>query len=61
MDRFGNVWVEGPAHGKAAADGDAGEWDVQLSQGGVWAWGRHAKTKNGVSYVNVTRKGWLSH
>ena len=61
VDRFGNVWQEGSAHGLAAANGDAAEWDVQLSATAHAAWFAYAKTVNGVSYVNVTRDGMLSH
>ena len=61
MDRDDNEWVEGPAHGIAFADGDAREWDVQLSQRGENGWGRFAKTIRGRSYVNVTKNGRFSH
>lgn len=61
LDRFGNEWVLGPPHGRAFRNGDPHEWDVQLSLRGITVWGRWAKTKNGQSYVNVTRAGLLSH
>jgi Novel toxin 17 len=58
LDRFGNEWVRGPAHGVAAADGDLFEWDVQLSPRGILKWG-HAAHKN-QTYINVTRMGFIS-
>lgn len=61
LDRFDNEWVEGPAHGQAAVDADFREWDVQLSQAGINVWGKLGKTVRGTTYINVTRKGWLSH
>jgi Novel toxin 17 len=59
MDRFENEWVQGPPHGRSATEGDAGEWDVQLSEMGMTVWGRWAKV--GTRYINVTRNGFLSH
>ena len=59
LDRFGNEWQQGPAHGKAAAAGHAKEWDVQLSQQGQNRWGNMAK--GGASYINVTKDGIRSH
>ena len=61
LDRFGNEWIAGPAHGIAAANGDVQEWDVRLSKTGVAIWSEGAKVVNGVSYVNVTKVGHLSH
>jgi hypothetical protein len=62
VDRFGNEWEQGPAHGRAAADGYSREWDVQLSAVGVTRWGRAAKTGvGGQPYVNITPDGFLSH
>ena len=61
IDRFGNDWQEGPAHGLSAVEGDSREWDVQLSPAGTTIWGRWATMKNGAYYVNVTRKGLRSH
>jgi Novel toxin 17 len=61
LDRFGNEWQEGPAHGLAAAEGDINEWDVQLSQAGINIWGSKAKKVRGVYYINATRNGFLSH
>ncbi len=59
LDRFDNEWVRGPAHGKAAADRDLFEWDVQLSPQGMFKWG-HAAHPN-QSYIDVTRMGFISH
>ncbi|MGO9109181.1 MAG: polymorphic toxin type 17 domain-containing protein [Thermoguttaceae bacterium] len=62
LDRFGNEWQEGPAHGLAHSSGHLGEWDVQLCPAGVTRWGRHAKKgTGGRDYINVTRDGRLSH
>ena len=62
LDRFGNAWEQGPAHGRAASDGFMREWDVQLSPAGVQRWGRAAKKGVGGNlYVNVTPDGFLSH
>lgn len=62
VDRFGNVWQRGPAHGRAGAAGFEFEWDVQLSQQGLNAWGEHAhRRSDGGWYINVTPDGRLSH
>jgi Novel toxin 17 len=61
LDRFGNEWVQGRPHGRAASEGDDHEWDVQLSQKGFNVWGERAKTERGKSWINVTKDGWLSH
>lgn len=61
VDRFGNVWQEGTAHGRAHAEGYAREWDVQLSRRGKVRWGRSAKRGVGGWYVNVTPRGHRSH
>jgi Novel toxin 17 len=61
-DRFGNEWQQGPAHGRAAAEGFSREWDVQLSPAGVRRWGRDAKQgAGGRWYLNITPNGFLSH
>ncbi len=59
LDRFDNEWVRGPAHGKAAADRDLFEWDVQLSPQGMFKLG-HAVHPN-QSYINVTCMEFISH
>jgi len=60
--RFDNEWVRGPAHGRAAAEGYAYEWDVQLSPRGARQWGQNAKRGvGGQPYLNVTPQGRLSH
>lgn len=62
MDRFGNEWRQGPAHGRAALAGHRREWDVQLSQAGWRRWGQAAKHGvGGQPYLNVTPDGFLSH
>lgn len=62
LDRFGNEWEQGPAHGKAAAEGFSREWDVELSVAGIQRWGKAAKKGMGAKpYVNVTPDGFLSH
>ena len=62
LDRFGNVWQQGPAHGRAAAEGFSREWDVQLSATGAKRWGKAAKSGvGGKPYLNVTPDGFLSH
>lgn len=61
LDRFGNEWQEGPPHGRAAVEGHAREWDVQLSHQGMNAWRKLAKTRGGLSYVNITKDGNRSH
>src|SRR6266705_495941 len=62
LDRFGNEWREGPAHGLAAATGFTREWDVQLSTRGAGRWGRFAKRGvGGDLYLNLTPIGQLSH
>jgi hypothetical protein len=61
IDRFGNEWIQGPAHGRAASDGDEFEWDVQLSKKGFNIWGERAKTNRGKAWINVTKDGFLSH
>ena len=62
IDRFGNEWVRGPAHGRSAAEGHAYEWDVRLSARGVTVWGQYAKRgADGQLYVNVTPTGYLAN
>lgn len=62
IDRFGNTWQRGPAHGKASADGARFEWDVQLGESGKRAWGHSAKNgASGGQYINITPDGYLSH
>src|SRR5437016_13129307 len=61
LDRFGNEWQQGPAHGAAAANGFSREWDVQLSPAGVTRWGKAAKKGvGGQPYLNITPDGFLS-
>jgi hypothetical protein len=62
LDRFGNEWQQGPAHGQAAAAGFTSEWDVQLSAAGARRWGQFAKKGvGGKQYLNLTPDGFLSH
>lgn len=62
LDRFENEWVRGPAHGRAAREGHAYEWDVRLSPKGATVWGQHAKRgADGQLYINVTPGRHLSH
>lgn len=58
VDRFGNIWKKGPYHGDPSK-GFTFEWDVQLSEQGMKAWGKF--TKNSKNYINVAPDGSLSH
>lgn len=58
VDRFGNVWVEGPYHGNPDFDFHR-EWDVQLSPSGKDWWHRYHGTRP--DYINVRPDGHLSH
>jgi hypothetical protein len=57
VDRFGNVWKQGPYHGDPSK-GFTMEWDVQLSPQGKTMWGGAAKGKD---YINVAPDGTISH
>ena len=58
VDKFGNVWKEGPYHGDPNKNFDF-EWDVQLSEKGMKEWGSY--TKNEKKYINVAPDGTISH
>lgn len=58
MDRFGNVWREGPYHGNTKLNFNK-EWDVILSQQGKNVWGNYLKP--GKTYINIRPDGQLSH
>ncbi|MGB9376294.1 MAG: polymorphic toxin type 17 domain-containing protein, partial [Mycobacteriales bacterium] len=57
QDALGNVWTETAAKGRAAEQGYAHEWRVDLSDEGLAAW--ESAAKNG--RVHVTPHGDISH
>lgn len=59
IDRFGNVWQEGPYHRDPAMSFNY-EWDVQLSSAGkAFYKARGVDVSKG--YINVRPDGYLSH
>lgn len=56
IDKFGNIWKEGPYHGNPNLNFKK-EWDVQLSRRSSWRGLPHAR--NG--YINIRPDGKISH
>ena len=54
IDRFGNLWVQGPSRTK----GQSHEWDVQLSRQGIQQVGWMTRDN---SHLNVSLDGRVTH